>query len=301
MQRKVIQIADSTQLVSLPRQWVLKNNIKKGESLEIEEFNNALIIKILASSGIKEKKLELTIKSKDKFTPKQIISPYIQGFTELDVHYDDAEVFKLISEQLQYIIGFEIISQGSNNCTIKSISTELDNDIDNIINRVFLSSISMMREVIDAASKSDTNRLCNLNPLELTNNKLSYFCLRILNKEGYKNDPGKTTSIYYIIWSVEEIVDDLKELCDYISRNRVVIDKQILSISKKILSNFESAYKLFKQIDNQVLCELDRNIQNLQSEIKPLVKKCRNTETFILALLYKINTGIGHILKEITY
>ena len=37
MRRKVIQIAESTQLISLPRKWALKYNIKKGEELEIEE------------------------------------------------------------------------------------------------------------------------------------------------------------------------------------------------------------------------------------------------------------------------
>jgi phosphate uptake regulator len=301
MQRNVIQIANSTQLVSLPRKWVLKNGVKKGDALEIDEFNNALIIKTQTSKGIKDKKLEITIKSKDQFTPKQIISPYIQGFTELNINYDDAEVFKIISEQLQSLIGFEVISQGPNSCTIKSISTELDNDIDNIINRIFLSSVSMMKEVIDAASRNDSDKLCNLNPLEITNNKLSYFCLRILNKEGYKNEPGKTTSIYYIIWTIEEIVDDLKELCEYISQNKITIYKQIHSISKKILQNFESAYRLFKQFDTQGLCELDKNIQLLNSEIKPSIKKCKNTETMILTLLYKINISIGHILKEITY
>ena len=30
MKRKVIQIANSTQLISLPRKWVLDHNIKKG-------------------------------------------------------------------------------------------------------------------------------------------------------------------------------------------------------------------------------------------------------------------------------
>lgn len=301
MQRNVIQIANSTQLVSLPRKWVLKNNIKKGDALEIEEFNNALIIKTQASSHLKEKKLEFKINSVDRFTPKQLITPYIHGFTELDIHYDDRDVFKLISEQLQSLIGFEVISQGPNSCTIKSISTELDKDIDNIINRIFLSSISMMKDVIDAFSKSDTNKLCNLNPLEITNNKLSYFSLRILRKEGYKNDPDKTNSIYYIIWTVEEIVDDLKNLCDFISKKRIEPEKSTVSLFKRTLQNFELAYKLFSKFDSQLLCDLDRSVQDLLKEMTPSIKKCKSKDTFVLSILYKINTSIGHILKEINY
>ena len=36
MKRRVIQIAESTQLVSLPRKWAKKYNIKKGDELEVE-------------------------------------------------------------------------------------------------------------------------------------------------------------------------------------------------------------------------------------------------------------------------
>ena len=37
MKRKVIQIADSTQLISLPRKWSLAHGIKKGDELEITD------------------------------------------------------------------------------------------------------------------------------------------------------------------------------------------------------------------------------------------------------------------------
>ena len=33
MKRKVIQIAESTQLISLPRRWAMKCNVKKGDEL----------------------------------------------------------------------------------------------------------------------------------------------------------------------------------------------------------------------------------------------------------------------------
>ena len=44
MRRKVIQIANSTQLISLPRKWSLQFNIKKGDELEVEEQGSKLSI-----------------------------------------------------------------------------------------------------------------------------------------------------------------------------------------------------------------------------------------------------------------
>ena len=44
MGRKVIQIADSTQLISLPRKWALQHGIKKGDELEVEEKGRKIVI-----------------------------------------------------------------------------------------------------------------------------------------------------------------------------------------------------------------------------------------------------------------
>ena len=46
MKRKVIQIADSTQLISLPRKWSLAHGIKKGDELEITEKGRQLTVSI---------------------------------------------------------------------------------------------------------------------------------------------------------------------------------------------------------------------------------------------------------------
>jgi phosphate uptake regulator len=299
MQRNVIQIANSTQLVSLPRKWVLKHNIKKGDSLEVEESDGKLIVSTSKIGKQEEKSLDIAINKKEEFTPKHIISPYIQGYTQLTIHYDDHQIFQMILEQLQSLIGFEVINQGSNYCVIKSISTELDKDIDNIIKRVFWSALSMMKEALEAMMSKDKQHLCNLGPLELTNNKLSYFSLRILNKEGYKKDETKTNSLYYKVWTVEEIVDDLKELCSYFTESKKKPDEFFTQVYKKVIQNFELALSLFNKFDSQSFAAIDKTIQDTLKEISELIKKSK--DPFPCSLIYKINTGIGHILKEITY
>ena len=52
MKRKVIQIAESTQLVSLPRKWALKYGVKKGDEVDVLEEGN----KIVVSTGVEDEK-----------------------------------------------------------------------------------------------------------------------------------------------------------------------------------------------------------------------------------------------------
>ena len=299
MQRKVIQIANSTQLISLPRDWAVKNNIKKGDSLEIGESGSSLVIQ-LPSANNKEKKLELTIDSPNKFLRRMLFSPYIQGYTEIKVNYKDPEVFNLVSDEARFLMGYEIIVQGSDYCVIKSVATELDSDLDNIIKRIFWSTISMMNDLIEGMAKGDKNKLESLESLEGTNNKLSYFSLRVLNKEGYKNDQNKTRSIYYTILCTEEIVDNLRDLGEYLTANKVKADKTIISLTKQCLHYFEQVNILFNKFDSSALLEFDSGVKNL---IKETLNRMKNKDTncVILSLLYSIITKISHISKEIHY
>lgn len=51
MKRKVIQLADTTQGITLPRKWSVSHNLKKGEFLEVEDRAGFLVVKSLCSSG----------------------------------------------------------------------------------------------------------------------------------------------------------------------------------------------------------------------------------------------------------
>ena len=299
MQRKVIQIGNSTQLISLPRKWTIHHGIKKGDALDVIESQKGLIINPLFLNK-KEKKLELTLKSPDGFRRMLLFSPYIQGYTEIKVNYNDPDIFSLISNEVQFLMGYEIITQGANYCVIKSVASALDNDLDNIIQRIFWSTISMMKDMIDGMKNNDINKLNNLIALEGTNNKLSYFSLRLLNKEGYKKDENKTNSIYYTILCVEEIVDDLRDICKYIIKNKPHIDKKTAIFVEEILQYFEEVHHLFNKFDSESLLKFDRGIKSF---IKKLIKmmKSNNVDNVILSFLHNIAVKIRHIPKEIHY
>ena len=299
MKRKVIQIAQSTQLVSLPRKWALRHEIKKGDELEITEKGNKLEIS-LSSVGLQEKKLELNISDASKFLRRLLFSPYIQGYTQIDIRYNDKKVFDLISQELELLMGYEIITQESSSCTIKSVATTLDNDFDTILNRIFVSTISMMKEMIAFAENNETSKLINLTPLEVTNNRLTYFCLRVLNKKGYQKAPEITSSIYYIILCIEEIFDDLRDLCEHIADHKLTLDKTAISLLKKVLHNFEYVYKLFNDFNSELLYDFNNGIREIRKQISTMMSK-GNQDPLFIARLLQITDKIGHISKEIHY
>src|SRR3989344_3894477 len=107
MKRKINLVGTGTLTISLPSSWVKKNNLQKGEELEITEKNNELI---LSSEKKNEEKKEITIDipSSTNFSRRFIQVPYIQGYDVIKFTSNDPKVFQKIEENMYTVIGFQI-------------------------------------------------------------------------------------------------------------------------------------------------------------------------------------------------
>src|SRR3989344_2990489 len=107
MRRKVIQIAGSTQLVSLPRAWAKRNNIIKGQEVEVTEDGNRVVI--TASSEPVFETATLDITNLDDMAGRALRALYKRGVDEIVVNYDDPKKIALVQESiLKETVGFEI-------------------------------------------------------------------------------------------------------------------------------------------------------------------------------------------------
>ena len=95
MKRSVIQIANSTQLISLPRKWALKYGIKKGDELEVEEQGNKLYIGTEKTQESGNIEVDITGLDRDSFM-FLIRILYIRGYNEIKLIFNND---KPVSEQ----------------------------------------------------------------------------------------------------------------------------------------------------------------------------------------------------------
>ena len=98
MKRKVTQIADSTQLISLPRRWALQHNVKKGDELEVEEQENRLMISTNNEPHLET--AELNIDDLEPLTSRIIHALYKRGVDEIKVFTKNHQQCKLFRKQL---------------------------------------------------------------------------------------------------------------------------------------------------------------------------------------------------------
>lgn len=278
MKRKVIQIAESTQLISLPRKWAQLHNIKKGDELEITEEGKSL--KVSTDRGLELEKANIKIKNPAHFMKRSISSLYKLGYDEIEVSFDDAKVIDLIQSEITELLGFEIVNQSERSCTLKNIAPGLDTEFDSILRRIFLMNLSMANDSYEAISKSDFERLDDIMKVEATNNKLTNFCERMLNKKGYK-DYNKVNIVYSIVVSLERVADELRDLCDYVYRNqKIKIGKDTLDIYKGCVELIDLFQQLFYNYDLDKMFAMKEKRINLETKAFNILTK--NKEDSIL-------------------
>src|SRR3989344_3028529 len=273
MKRKIIQLAGKTFVISLPIKWAKLYGLKKGQELELIEKGKSLIIN--TQKEIEFSKIKIHLSGPDEFIAKRINTAYKSGYDELELSYDDASVVKIIKKELEYLMGYEIVKQGEKYCFVKNIAIQMDEELDNILRRIFLMLLEMADEGIDAVKKQELLRIEDIASLEDTNDKLTNFCKRILNKNSYKE--------------LEKIADDYEEILRKISDSKLKLSKETINYFEKINVFLRTFYELYYEFDENKGKRLTNEQTKLLKEGEELLKnKSDNIIThYLLSILNK--------------
>lgn len=256
MRRKVIQIAHSTQLVSIPRKWGLKHNILKGDELEIVEEADRLCI--YTSKKPDQQTKEMDISQMTGILPKVLHALYKAGFDEVRLNYSRPEVVEKIQQKLQdEMVGFEMIEQKASYCVIKSFSEGLESEFDITLRRIFLLLKSMTQSLIEAIGGGDISIVKSLRKLEKSNNKYTGYCRRIINRGSYSKRDSYL--MYCVLEELENIADEIKYLCDYLIEKPArlkSLGNACLEMYREINTLLNDTYALFWSFDLRKCTEL---------------------------------------------
>lgn len=272
MKRRVIQLAGKTHVLSLPSKWVKSYNIKKGDELDIEELGNSLTIKS-KKSETELKKISLNIDSFGIRTFRYAISAlHKAGYDEIVLYGETSKLKDSIQDLIQnLLLGFVVIEQTSKKIVLKSVTHEIESEFDPTLRRAFLVTISLANSSLEMMSLKQFSSLQSLINLEKTNNQLTSFCLRLMNKGLYK-DKDKEAFLVTIVWNLEKIADEYKAICMNFSDNTKEIDQSILKLYKEVNELFVSYYDLIYKFSPEKLNELvdkKNEIANTMSKINP--------------------------------
>ncbi len=266
IKRKVIQIAGSTHLVSLPKPWIDQQKILKGDELDLSVEGNKIVVS--ASSESRPETIKVDVSDAHMFSFRFLAAIYKSGYDEVELQLSNKTSLKELSRQINSMLpGYELVDQHGRVCVIKNISRGLDSEFDTILRKIFLITNSMAKNTYDALKTNDYNLLNDTILLEETTNRFCNFCERMLNKRGYKN-AKKTSFVYNIVWELEKVTDQFKYLNMYLLDNRnAKLSKETFDLFRRVNALIKMFYELFYKFDAE-------KVQTIASERKLLVAEC---------------------------
>jgi len=309
--RKLQVTGGSTYIISLPRKWVTRNQLRKGSSLILREERDGSLS--LAPSGLakQEKKEDAFIKVSRKDESNAIIrkavSAYLVGYNLIHLRAQSQE--QLSSQQRNavkdfarhYLVGTEIVTDTSSELTLQILLSYPELTVESALRRMSIITSSMHRDsmvalreldnqlakaVIDTDTEVDRFNLYIIRQL-----KLAITNPRIITEIGLS---GARDCLGYrlITKSVERTADHAVNIAENVLLLKKRISEEVLrkieNMSALAISMFDDAIdSLFKHDFNlaEIVIEKAKGVTKLEKEAIACFEKGGDGEIASLRLL----------------
>jgi len=274
--RKLVKAGQTSHTIALPKEWITKNSLKKGDLIYVRMHSeNELII----STELKEKKavlkeISISIDKKSIGTiNRELTSAYINNYSTINIIGPD--LYKISTDLRNVINNFvalEITEQTSSSIIAKDMlnikEVSIDNNIrrmDNIVRSILKDYLNFEKEMLDSIKSrdSDVNRLYFL---------LFKIIKSALGNENISKDVGIKSKtdilpLWYLILNIESFADSIADIfilsMDLTSKS---FFDGILKLINGIQSDFTNVMKAFYNSDKMLADNIASNrIQVLKS------------------------------------
>jgi phosphate uptake regulator len=189
-QRKLQVTGGSTFILSLPKDWATRNELKKGSSMVVREEDDGSLSITPSTFARKEKQDEAFIKTSTNDNPDAVmrtaISAYLDGYNILHIR---AQGQKILSSKLRnhlknfarnYLVGTEIVIDTPTELTLQVLLNYPELTVQNALSRMAIIASSMHKEAIVSLKKLDYSSAKSVIETDREVNRFGLYIVRLL-------------------------------------------------------------------------------------------------------------------------
>jgi len=291
MKRKVIKQGNGTLTITLPKKWTEEMGLKGGEEIDVEEKEGNISVR--AKKNLKFDEISVDITNFDRTAIIFYIRYlYRNGFNTIRLRFrnsiaphlrfqKEVTVLSVISKEVSRLIGMEIIEQKQDSCLLKCVLDETAEEFDKFLRRIFLLISEMNRNLILALKESDKAIFELVHENHDTATRFVSYCVRILNKIGYK-DRRKTILLHTLVESLEFIIDIIEDTALKSRIEKKLIKKEVISILENIGQTFKYFESFFYKFKTESLTMISKARADIDRKIQQIIKKTNTYEQEII-------------------
>ncbi len=160
--RKLQKVGGATFLVSLPKEWILKNKLSQGDPVAIFETNDgSLIVDPKYTEREVLKKMTLEIPSSNSEIGfdlgREVLAAYLFGYDVVDIQSEkniSPTEREMVKKTIQKLIGIEIVEETARNISLQCL-VSLALSLDKSLERTYRIASQMHQDSITALVEGD--------------------------------------------------------------------------------------------------------------------------------------------------
>ena len=275
-----LQKIGSSILVSLPKEWIDANNLKKSNQVEIETNQNNLSIRTqLSKRPSKEVEISYPLSEGEGIVPT-ITGAYLLGFDIIkivgksSISINDRES---VRGSMRKLVGLEIIDEDATNISIQFLLDETSINPQNILKRMSSIALGMFNDVVLALKNGDKTNLEAVANRDAEINRQYFLLVRLIRSTIMDTRLAG-------IFNLENI-----DILDYrIAANTLEIaGDTVVELSKSLIKSniskveLKKLYDFAKDIDEIQIKSIDSFISNNRMLAINAIKLQRSNSTKI--------------------
>jgi len=314
-QRKIMALGKSSRVISLPKPWLNRNNLKRGDRVTLYVQNNGTLI-VHPSKDAREERREIHLaveanESEDSII-RRIIGSYLDGYTLIKL--TSGRIFTMGQQRaIRKIVGslyMMIVESEASSIVLQTLIDESKASVASGIERMHLIANSMCRDILISMKDWDLELARSVVSLEDDVDQLMYFLLRQIR--GAAINPSLSNQLgldmidcldyQTLVHRIERIADHATSIANCVIaliESKINMPEKVmttLNLSAEIaFSSYEEAVNCYMSKDvgptNDII-DRQKEIANLYMEITPLPHFGEPYETSILSNIITIRESI---------
>jgi len=299
MKRKINRVGQNTLTVSLPADWVKRNNIKQGDEIEATEKGKNIIFGYEIKP--ENKKITIELKSSHQIYISSILrNLYIHGFDKITINYNSANDYLTISKCIRDFTGFEITRESKEGCVIESISEIKYEQFKMFYNKMFQLIISM-QELLGKALKGNISKEDKILMDDFNSSSIKYSstCRRSLTKNKVLNDDSAITM--FGNGTLLIMIARTHASCyEFIYKNKLKVSEDTKNFFKEVNGLYLELYNLHlkKNMGSMSISEYREKI--ISEKLPILLTRSSGKSSMVLYYLGVITRLIGTLGPKIS-
>ena len=275
--RKLISFGKTSYVISIPKSWIIRNNLSKGDLLSLEEYMGNLVVSPKATEKepeVKEALINIDKKSIN-YIRREIIQNYINNVSKMMLTGNELKEKAVgVRNILHNLVALEIMEQTKDRIVTKDFLNMETISIQDTIRKI---DIIIRSIIIDTKTAEDISLYDNISHRDEDVNRLTFVVLRAI-KNALDNPPmlkkyGLTYSDLLVYWQIANTLERFADDCKRIAKS--LSAKDISAKSKKeIIKLYTEAEQLYLKIMKSFYNKDKKAAFDILDDMKSLIGKC---------------------------